>query len=231
MAGAQGVLVTRPQPGAEATAARLRALGRPAVVAPFLRVAALPARLPDATRLQAILVTSAQALPALPPGDTMLLAVGNATAEQARRRGFALVHSADGDATALCHLAARLLEPAGAPLLLAVGRGQGAELAALLRDCGFRVLRRTTYAARPVSRFPDAAARALGDATLDAALFLSAATAQAFVRLLPPGLAPALAAVDALTIGGSTAAALHGLPWRRIRVAARPTADGVLALL
>lgn len=227
----EAVLVTRPQPGAGVLAARLRELGHRAVLAPFLRIAPVAARLPDPAKVQAVLVTSAQALPALPPSGLPLLAVGDATAARASARGFTLVHSAGGDGVALAGLAARLLDPAGAPLLLASGRGQGGALAAALRTHGFRVLRRTAYAATPVRTFPAAAAAALRQGSLRAALFLSAETALAFARTLPPALAPALRGVDALTIGGSTATALHGLPWRDVRVADHPTADGVLALL
>ena len=78
---------------------------------------------------------------------------------------------------------------------------------------------------------PPAAIRALRDGSLAAALFLSAETARAFVRLLPPPLHPALAAVDALAIGQLAADALCVLPWRRVRVSAKPTQDSLLALL
>jgi hypothetical protein len=37
--------------------------------------------------------------------------------------------------------------------------------------------------------------------------------------------------VDALAIGGPAAVALQPLPWRRIRVAERPTQDAMLGLL
>jgi hypothetical protein len=37
--------------------------------------------------------------------------------------------------------------------------------------------------------------------------------------------------MDALAIGEAAAVALQALPWRRIRVAARPTQDAMLALL
>ncbi len=225
------VLVTRPQPGADATADRLRALGIAAVVAPMLRVRARPLVQPPA--VQAVLVTSGQALPSLMAASVRgpVLAVGDATAARARALGLAPVHSAAGDAADLAGLAGRLLERGGAPLLLACGRGQGGALAAALRADGFRVLRRVAYAAEPVRRLPPPAAAALEGGALRAALFLSAETARAFGRALPAGLVPALATVEALAIGAAAAAALHGLPWRRVRVAARPTEDGVLALL
>ena len=49
--------------------------------------------------------------------------------------------------------------------------------------------------------------------------------------LLPPALAPRLAVVDALAIGTPTATALSCLPWRSVRVSAKPVLEQVLALL
>jgi len=227
--------VTRPEPGAAAAAALLRARGFVPVIAPFLAVSARAAVVPDSLRLQAVLVASGQAVDLLVAPPTLLalplLAVGDATAARARARGFRTVHSAGGDAAALAAVAARLCDPGGAALLLLCGASQGHGLAAALRGRGFRVLRRVVYAARPVARFPAAATTALASGRTRAVLFLSAETARSFVATLPQALVPALAPVDAVAIGGSAAAALHALPWRRVRVARHPTLDGVLALL
>lgn len=227
------VLVTRPEPGASRTAARLAALGWRPVMAPCLNVRVVAARLPAPERVQAGLVASGNAVAGLPREwrGVRLLAVGDATAERARAAGFDRVESAAGDAAALAEAAAQCCDPAGQPLLLAAGRGQGRALAADLRRRGFRVLRRTVYASTPVSVFPDAATRALESGEVRAALFFSTDTARAFAGLLPATLLPALAGVAALTIGRPVAGALDHLPWRHVRVAVRPTQDDVLALL
>ena len=230
----RGVLVTRAEPAASGTARRLDALGFAAVVAPLLRVRPLPAPLPALSHaeLGAVLVTSGNALASLPDAlhATPLLAVGDATAALARSAGFQNVRSAAGDADALAALARASL-PRGARLLLASGRGQGAPLAAALRADGFRVHRRAMYDAVAVGAFPPAARRALEAGALCAALFLSAETARAFVRLLPSGLAGRLGGVSALAIGGPAADALRVLPWQRVRVSLAPNLEGVLALL
>jgi len=181
--------------------------------------------------VQAVLVTSGNALHGLPPSAVPLLAVGDATAERARAAEFASVHSAAGDGSALVALATRLLRPDAGPLLLACGRGQGQALATSLRAQAFTVIRRVTYAAAPVAAFPAAAADALRADAVHAALFLSAETAAAFVRLLPPALAVTLENVLALAIGKAAADALKPLLWRQIRLAHSPTLDDVLALL
>jgi uroporphyrinogen-III synthase len=228
-----GVLVTRPEPGASRTGELLRALGHEPVLAPFLHVRPLTARLPDPASLQAVLAASGNAVAGLPPSHhgLPLLAVGAATAERARRAGFRQVESAEGDARALAALAGRRCDPAGAPILLAVGRGQGGGLATALRAGGFRVVRRAVYAALPVASFPESAAAALADRRIGAALFFSTETGRAFVRTLPAALNPALAAVRALAISESVARALDDLPWHSLGVAVRPTQEDVLALL
>ncbi len=145
-------------------------------------------------------------------------------------RSDADVLSASGDAGALVRLVGRVCDPAGGPLLLASGAGQGAGLAAALVAVGFEVRRQDAYAAEPVEALPAAAAAAIA-AGLHGALFLSAETARAFVRLLPVALAPCLASSVAVAIGAPAGQALHGLPWRRLSVARHPTLDEVLSLL
>lgn len=223
-------MVTRPEPGASETARRLRALHHDPIVAPLLHIR--PLALAPFGEVGAVLVTSGNAVPLLPASlhGVPLLAVGHATAERARSAGFTQVASADGDAAALAALTRRTCPP-GLALLFATARGQSMMLAAALRAQGFAVRRRAVYAARPACRMPPAALRALREGRLAAALFLSAETARAFVRLLPAGLHPALAAVDALAIGQPAADALCVLPWRRVRVSAKPTQDSLLALL
>jgi uroporphyrinogen-III synthase len=226
------ILITRPEPGASATAARLRAGGLHPVVAPFLIIRSIAARLPPPATLQAVLVASGNAVDRIPPAyhGLTLLTVGDATAARAAQAGFATVHSANGDATALAALAAARLDPAAGPLLLAAGQRQSTILAADLRRHGFRVQRRVVYTASRVARFPAAAHAAIGNG-LRAAMFFSTETAETFAHLLPHALAPALAGTEALAIGEAAGAALRHLPWRAVRVAVSPTQDGVLALL
>jgi len=216
------------------TASRLQTLGIPSVLAPMLEIRSLPVKLPDPGSIQALLVTSAAAIPALPESHRQvpLLAVGDMTAERARAAGFAIVHSAGADARALADLAARLLQPNRGPLLLAIREGLGEPLELDLYDRGFTVLRYAVYAAAPVSTLPEPARKALEDGSLRAALFFSADTARAFVKLVEAaGLGQSVAEIDAVAIGEPAAVALRRLPWRSIKTAAHPTQDEMLALL
>jgi uroporphyrinogen-III synthase len=229
-----GILITRPEPGASETAERVAVLGFEPVIAPVLAIRMVGTALPPSGHLQAILATSGNALAALPASHRHLplFAVGEATAARARAAGFDRVSSADGDAADLAALVAQSCDRDGAPLLLVTGRGQGNPLAADLRARGFRVGRRVVYVAVPVPNLPEPAHRALTGGTLVAALFFSAETARQSVRLIQRArVHEAVRTVDALAIGPAAAVALEVLRWRRIRVAARPTQDAMLALL
>src|SRR5436305_9304945 len=94
------VLITRPFAGGEATSRLVASMGWRPLLAPVLKVAPIATQLPPPTGLQAVLVTSANALPGLPAAyhRLPLMAVGDATAARAREAGFAQVHSAAGDA-------------------------------------------------------------------------------------------------------------------------------------
>ncbi len=221
------ILVTRPEPGATATARRLMERGHTAIVAPLLTIAPRTTTLPAA---QAILVTSANGLPAVLP-NLPVFAVGDATAAAARARGASNVTSAGRDAAALAELVRATCSPQAGPLLLLSGARQGLPLAATLRAAGFRVLRRVTYAVVPATTLPPAAINLLQNGS-GAALFFSPETAHIFVRLMKTLRPPAsVTRLDALAISAATAAALAPLPWAHIRVASHPNQDALLALL
>jgi uroporphyrinogen-III synthase len=228
----RSVLVTRPSPGAEETAGRLKALGFDPVLAPMLSIRGLPFA-PPPGRVDAVVLTSRNGLMGLTPSlrGTPVFAVGAATAAAARDAGFADVRSADADAAALRVVVRESVSGRRPSLLLPTARGQGGALAAGLRKDGFVVHRRVVYEARPAVSLPDGARAALADGVL-AALFFSAETARSFVACIRrAGLVDAIQNVDACAIGGTAGVALEALPWRRVRVAARPTQDDLLALL
>jgi uroporphyrinogen-III synthase len=226
------VLITRPEPGASQTAARLTALGLMGVVAPVLSVTARPLDAPG--RIAATILTSQNAVPSCPPSvhDRPVFAVGTATATMALKAGFKQVLDADGDAAALAKLVADTLDPADGALFLPTGSGQGADLAASLRQRGFRVFRRIAYHAASVPTLPDVAAIHLRQGGLVAAMFFSADTSHHFVRLLQAAnLDESVRDVEAVSISERAAMPLRRLPWRRISVASKPNQDAMLALL
>jgi len=230
-----GVLVTRPEPGGTETAARVASLGWTPVLAPSLVLTPRRFALP---RCQAVLVTSragARALPSPIPG-LPLLAVGAGSAEVARAAGWAPVWAAEGNAESLAALAALRLDPAGPPLLLAVGQGYALDLADALRGSGFRVIRRLAYAATPAGSLPAAALAALTLGGLSKILFHSPRSAACAINLFrTAGHATSLARLEAIVISPRVAAiaaeALAPLTWRGIVIAESPGENALLALL
>ena len=224
------VLITRPEPGASATARRLRAMGLAPLVSAALIIEPCPTRLPAPDGVQAILLTSATAAPLLPASfhSRPLLAVGDATAAKARDVGFTDVQSAAGDAKALLALATAACDPQGGSLLLPGAADVATDIVMPLRRLGFRVVRRIVYRSRPASALSPEVHAALRAETVKQVLFYSPASARAFVRLARGA---SLGGVEALAISAATADALATARWRCIRVASRPNQDALLELL
>ena len=219
------LLVTRPEPGASATAARLAAMGHEPTTLPCLTVTPLPARLPP--HPAALVITSGQAVPALPPAlhAVPVFCVGDATAEKLRLAGFTRVESAHGDAEAL----ARLVIARKMPGLhvLAVGERHGQKLATDLRAAGVCVLRRRVYTVTKLRAMPEAVRSGLAAGEFTGALFYSAETARAFAALKPPG----TAFMQAYALSQNVAKGLQDLPWAAIHVAIAPTEADLMATL
>ncbi len=228
------VLITRPLQTAAETARRVAALGFSPLVAPVLETTLYQTRLPEPDRVQALLLTSANAIAALSAKFHHLpvFAVGNATAAAAKAAGFPLVTSAAGNATDLAGLVRRLCDPDRGSLLFPGAARLAVDIAKPLREAGFRVIRRVVYRTDPVAALPALAQAALAAGGVTAALFFSPASARAFGTLLRAALPPTcVASVEAMAISAAVAAALAPLPWQRIRVASLPNQDAMMALL
>lgn len=209
-------------------------IGWDCLLAPMQTIVDLPPHLPPPALLGGVVLTSRNAVVPIPPEwhACPTWAVGDATARRAREAGFTHVRSAAGDALALAALLGAELRPSDGSLLLVTGRGLGLPLVRLLRSQSFRVLRRVVYEARPAKVLPEAAANGLRNGTISAVMFFSAMAARHFVRLVQAAsLIDASRTCDAVAISTAVHVALTPLPWKHIRVAARPNQDAMLALL
>ncbi len=220
------VLITRPEPGLHATAAALAARGFTPVLCPCLTIERRALRM--AKWPAAIIVTSGQAVPALPAAwhNIPVFCVGDATGERLRSAGFAQIFSANGDAADLYKLVTATRLPG--PHVMVVGARHGLRLQRDLAAAGIPLVRRTVYAARPVRALTSEAQAALQAGEIETALFYSAETVRAFRRALKKP--PETAAVTAFALSAAVAEPLTGLPWRKIRVAVAPTEAGMMAL-
>ncbi|HEY8615220.1 uroporphyrinogen-III synthase [Phenylobacterium sp.] len=192
----QRIWITRAQPGADATAERVRALGHEALVAPLLAVKTLDDVEIDLTGVAALAFTSANGVRAFADksGDRSLkvFAVGAATASAARAAGFRSVLSADGDVEALAEgIAARRGELKAAVLHPGAAEPAG-DLAGALEKHGVEARRLVLYETGPVEL---TAAQAQTLTRADAVLLHSPRAAQVFAKVLKAHPAPKLRAL------------------------------------
>ncbi|KIZ47118.1 MULTISPECIES: uroporphyrinogen-III synthase [Rhodopseudomonas] len=186
------MLVTRPQPDGDATAAALRAKGYQVLLAPMLRFEPVPFQDDPETDYSGVIVTSANALRAI-EGQAILarllklplFAVGKHTAQAARDAGFGKLIVAKGDAAALrdsvvSSMRARKLKKSGTLLYLAAA-DLSRDLAGELRQDGFNVTMQITYKMAPVPNLPPDVCEAFAAQGIEAVLHYSRRSAQCFV--------------------------------------------------
>ncbi len=230
------ILITRPLEDAEALAARLATLGHAVLIEPLLEIRHFDHALPDLNEFQALLFTSANGVRALVRGsvarDIPVFSVGKATADTAIHAGFPNVSSADGDVEALARLVIGRCRPEAGPLLQIAASERAGDLAGRLEAAGFAVRRDVRYEARPATALTPALTAALAAGEVDAALLFSPRTALALARLLAvAGLAESGRSVTAVCLSAAVAAAAAEIPWKAVRVAARPDQEALLAVL
>lgn len=222
----QRIWITRAQPGAEATAERVRALGHDAVVAPLLAVRSLPDVAVDLTGVAALAFTSANGVRAFADASAerglKVFAVGAATAQAARAAGFRSVLSADGDVEALAEgIAVRRGELRGVVLHPGAAEPAG-DLAGALEKHGVEARRLVLYETAAVS-LNSAEAEAL--ARSDAVLLHSPRAAQVLAKVLRGHPAPQMRAL------GLSKAVVKPLSRTRLAAKAYPSVPLEAALL
>jgi uroporphyrinogen-III synthase len=196
MARRQRIWITRTQPGADATAERVRAMGHEAIIAPLLSVRALEDVAMDLKGVGALAFTSANGVRAFAElcgeRELRVFAVGAATAQAARSAGFATVLSADGDVEALAEgIASRKGQLRGVVLHPGAAEPAG-DLVGALEKLGVRARQEILYETGPV-KLSETQARSLVQA--DAALLHSPRAAKALAQVLKAHPAPNLRAL------------------------------------
>ena len=128
------LIVLRPQPGADATAARARNFGLNPFVAPLFAIQPMDWTAPDPAEFDALLLTSASAVRAAGEKRALyahlpVVTVGEATAEAARGAGLTIAQIGEGDGASvvaathyrrLIHLAGRRHAPLHDPRVTSV---------------------------------------------------------------------------------------------------------------
>lgn len=237
------VLVTRPHPDDETTAASLRARGFDVLRAPMLRFEPVAVHEDLNARYSAVIVTSANALRGIEPhlkGHRMvelpLFAVGDHTAAAARRAGFTHVVSANGDAAnlrdlVLASLKAKELKKASTLLYLA-GAEIARDLASELEESGFRVVTQTTYRMIAVKSLPRETCDAFAANQVEAVLHYSQRSARAFLDAArAAGVEISALAIPQCCISAAVASVVRDAGATQVVVAATPDENALFEAL
>lgn len=197
------LLVTRPQPDGERTAAALRARGHEALLAALMRIEMVGDIGLGEGPWSALIVTSTNALRAIathPRRGALtrlpLFVVGARTAAAARAAGFAEIPAVGRDVDDLLRHIGSWAKPAGAPLLYLAGEETSRDLAGGVGGPGRRVETVVVYRAVKAERMPPPVGLALAAGALDGVLHFSRRSAEAYIdcargsglleRALPP---------------------------------------------
>ncbi len=237
------VLVTRPHPDDETTAATLRAKGFAVLLAPMLRFEPVAFHDDLDTRYGAVIVTSANALRGIEAqlaGSRLLklplFAVGARTASAAHRAGFENVIPADGDAASLrdfvlASAKAKELKKAS-PLLYLAGADLARDLAGELGERGFSVFTQTTYKMAPVSSLPRDVCDAFAASQVGAVLHYSRRSARAFLEAARAGGVEISAlAIPQCCISPAVASIVRDAGATQVMVAASPDENALFEVL
>jgi len=228
------ILITRPRSDADALAERLHAQGHTTVIEPLIDIAFTDGAPLDVGGVQALLFTSANAARAASGRTTEralhVLAVGPATAAEAKALGFTHVTESSGEGVdALAETARQQLDPAAGTLLHVTGTVTAGDLKSALEPSGFVVRTERLYEARASTHLSTTFTTELTAGRIDTATFFSPRTADRFVTLiLAAGLAAACREVTAVALSPTVAKALAPLAFRKILVAAHPTTAALL---
>ncbi len=237
------ILVTRPHPDDETTAASLRARGFDVLCAPMLRFEPVAFHEDMNARYSAVIVTSANALRGIEPhlkGHRMLelplFAVGEQTAAAARRAGFTHVVSANGDAAnlrdlVLASLKAKELKKAST-LLYRAGAEIARDLASELEESGFRVVTQTTYRMIAVKSLPRETCDAFAANQVEAVLHYSQRSARAFLDAArAAGVEISALAIPQCCISAAVASVVRDVGATQVVVAATPDENALFEAL
>lgn len=238
------ILITRPQPEADVTAQQVRACnGRPLLlptlsILPPRDMAPFHAALQRLNSYHGILITSVNGARALiafmapkqiPPP---LFAVGKKTAKILQKQGWKVhIPSASLGGEALAHAVMAWKSNKSRFLFLQAEQGRE-ELSTLLQQAGYQVDRVVAYRAEPLTNLPEAIRRVLAAGEVDATLFFSGRTAQAFVAALPADAGEAwLQKTVIAVISPVTAQTVRQLGYAVAVVSQEPSSEGLLAAL
>lgn len=230
------ILTTRPAEDGDDYAGQLQAEGFQTLSAPMLEIKTKEFDVPDLSKYQGLLFTSANALRvfagATPRRDIAVYAVGGHTAEAAESAGFTPVYSADGNAEDLARFVTEKAGNADKPFLHVRGEHISRPLHVLLGAQGFKVDLLPVYTAQMAEGFSPETLDSLKTGRIQAVTFFSRRTAVNFLDLVEQqGLSAELKSIKALCISDEVLKCVQPYSWAGTFVSEAPDRASMLKLL
>jgi uroporphyrinogen-III synthase len=226
------VLLTRPMEDSLTTAKLLNKKNIKTTIEPLFEIKELETGFSNVDFFRALIFTSKHAVKIFatrnPVRNIPAYCVGEQTAETAKEYNFTEIHSADGDENDLAELIISKVEKASA-LLRLTGYDHTDKFADKLRKAGFTVMTLQIYEAVEKDSLTDTAINQLRSQKLNGVLFFSPKTVSRFYTLVHKyDLSDTCRNLSAWCISDNVANAAKELPFREIRIAAKPTQEALL---
>lgn len=227
------IIITRAEPGASETEARLRTLHLTPIVAPMLSLQVRDDHnLPDLSTIAGLVFTSANGVRVFadrsPERALPAWCVGPATAQAARTARFQSVLESSGNAVDLAHFISNQKAPEAAPLLHVANGAAAGTLKATLEAEGHQVLFAPLYDMKPAANLPSAVDHVLAQQTPAIVLIHSQKGAEAFANLVGERSISNLIAVG---ISDAACEPVTRLDLKALYVADVPNEDGLFDAL
>lgn len=186
------ILITRPLEDAPRQAEQLRTLGHTPLIFPLLEIAYASLSPLQLDGIQALIVTSQNALRALAHNASFedakslpLYCVGPATADLARDLGFKIVLSGNGQAADLVPAITHTAKTGDGALLYCTGQNIAFDLETPLKNAGFLVPRIICYEARELHmRKAAMLAEMIREGEFNSVILMSPRTSSVFVKII-----------------------------------------------
>ncbi|MBU2580958.1 MAG: uroporphyrinogen-III synthase [Alphaproteobacteria bacterium] len=217
----------------------MEAAGHSAVLSPLMIISFMPVNDLGPGGVQAIVVTSRNAVRALAQSPVLqslvelpVFAVGKGTARDAHELGFHGVMEGPGNAAGLVDVITANASPAGGRLVHFAGYKLAFDLEGALRTHGFEIFTVRCYEAQAAEKLSDEALADIAKGHLDAVLLMSPEASRTYVRLIEAaGIAKEAEKIACVCISQATADALAPFKPAQVKVSSRPNSEEVLALI
>lgn len=233
------ILLTRPEADADELGRRLESAGHEVSRAPLIAIEHVAEVALDLEGVQALVVTSRNALRALKGSKDLaaasrlpLFTVGPATTAEARTLGFAEIHEGHGAARSLVPLIVAGANPSRGTVLHVCGDHVAFDLRSALAARGLAVRNQVVYRSRAASELPHEVVAAVRRGSLDAVILMSPRTARIWAGLVDKAqIGPEARKLRLVCLSEAVAAGLGGHSHGKVSIARQANLQEILALI